>query len=207
MLRQYVVYIILSNHHHHTQTPPQGHLKYIDLRGCEATFKSGEGANMIYIKGLKDEKRSNFKMRFEKESKMREWFRAVSIGIEIANRWPGESTAPSEASPAPPLSPSSSFRDAQICKRIMAESVNSGHMTKDEYDAMWFHEILSRVKTQTTEDTNQEDSEDSMDNNDEDDGEEEEDEKYQLCVRSVLEHKYHSIIYSLENNKHRYPSH
>ena len=67
----------------------------------------------------------------------------------------------------------------------MAESVNSGHMTKDEYDAMWFHEILSRVKTQASEDTNQEDSEDSMDNNDEDDGEEEEDEKYQLCVRSV----------------------
>ena len=124
-------------------------------------------------------------------------------------RWLGESTAPSEASPAPPLSPSSSFRDAQICKRIMAESVNSGHMTKDEYDAMWFHEILSRVKTQiggynrrtvrivwiTTTRTTAE----------------EEDEKYQLCVRSVSnsvlmnQHEYHSIIYLLKLN--RYPSH
>ena len=84
--------------------------------------------------------------------------------------------------------------------------MNSGHMTKDEYDSMWFHEILSRVGKEQTEEK-EEDSEDSMDNNDEDDGEEEEDEKYQLCVRSVLEHKYHSIIYSLENNKHRYPSH
>ena len=148
---------------------------------------------MIYIKGLKDEKRSNFKMRFEKESKMRQWFRAVSIGIEIANRWPGDSTS-SPSSLAPALSPSSSFRDAQICKRIMEESVNSGHMTKDEYDSMWFHEILSRVGKEQTEEK-EEDSEDSMDNNDEDDGEEE-DEKYQLCVRSCcsrIRYRYISL--------------
>ena len=164
-----------------------GHLKYIDLCGCEANFKSGEGANMIYIKGLKDEKRSNFKMRFEKESTMRQWFRAVKIGIEIANRNSTEEYSASEKnSTSPALSPSSSFRDAQIAKRIMRESVSCGHMTKEEYESMWFHEILKveveereGKKKGAEEEEEDHDSEDSMDN-------EKDNEKYQLCVPVAL---------------------